>query len=87
VKGEVEQALAAHFGQPVQLDLVIDDSPAPPLDLAKLDTGADRRNLDDSDDDVGPVAELADATDQSATGIDRITRAFPGSQVVERPSG
>jgi DNA polymerase-3 subunit gamma/tau len=86
VKDEVEQALGAQLGRPVTLELVIDETPNVPTDPAKLDPTPDNRQLDDSEDDIGPVAELADATDQSANSIERITKAFPGSQVVETPS-
>ena len=85
VKGDVEQALSAHFGQPIELEIVVDDASTPPIDPAKLESEPASRQHDDSDDDVGPVTELDDATDQSATGIERIVRAFPGSAVVDAP--
>jgi DNA polymerase-3 subunit gamma/tau len=82
LKGEVEQAIGGHFGQSVSLDVVVDgDAPAPTMDRAKIESrpAAPR----DDEEDVGPVEELADATEQSANGVERLTKAFPGSKVVE----
>ena len=82
VKGEVEAALGDHFGQPVTIEVVVDDdAPAPTMDPAKIETSPVREIT--ADEDVGPVEDLIDATDQSADGLERLTRAFPGSTVVE----
>lgn len=82
-KSEVEDALSAHFGQPVTLKIIVDDA-APPdsLDPAKIES-TPTAPADDSMDDIGPVDELADASDQSTDGVERLTKAFPGSKVVE----
>ena len=84
VKADVEHALSEHFGRAVTIEVVIDASDAP-TDPAKLDDKPAPSSIDLSDEeaDIGPVAELADATDQSSRGVDRITKAFPGSQVIE----
>ncbi|MDH3303196.1 MAG: DNA polymerase III subunit gamma/tau [Acidimicrobiia bacterium] len=83
VKAEVEQALSRHFNQPLTVDVIVDASgPAESMDPAKLES-ARARPTDDSLDDVGPVEDLADATDQSADGVDRLTKAFPGSKIIE----
>ena len=82
LKGEVEQALSAHFGQAVGLEVVVDgDAPTPTMDPAKIEPAP--APAADADEDIGPVEELADATDQSANGVERLTKAFPGSKVVE----
>ena len=82
VKAEVEQAFSAHFGQPVSLDVRVDgDAAAPTMDPAP--TPGPRTDLTD-DEDVGPVEDLVDATEESTNGIDRLTKAFPGSTVVEQ---
>lgn len=81
LKGEVETALADHFGQPVTLDVMVDgDAPAPTMDPARIEAAPPPS---DDEEDIGPVEELADATDQSANGVERLTKAFPGSKVVE----
>jgi hypothetical protein len=79
---ELEAALAQHFGQPVRVDVTLDAGASPPIDLAKLEPRAASR-ADDPDEDIGPVSELADASDQSASSVERLTRAFPGSQVID----
>ncbi|MGB5760789.1 MAG: hypothetical protein WBM50_27995, partial [Acidimicrobiales bacterium] len=82
VKDEIEQAFSAHFGQRVTLEVVVDDTAPPPtMDPAKIESKPVREIT--PDDEVGPVEELADATDQSANGLERLTKAFPGSTVVE----
>ena len=53
-----------------------------PTDPAWVEAArADRPSDDEAD--IGPVEELVDAPDQSSNGVERLTRAFPGSKVVE----
>jgi chromosomal replication initiation ATPase DnaA len=82
VKDEIESAFSNHFGHPVTLEIVVDDdAPSPNMDPAKIET---RPTVEiTADEDVGPVEELQNATDQSANGLERLTKAFPGSTVVE----
>ncbi len=83
VKAEVEQALSRHFNQPLTVEVVVDaTTPTESLDPAKLESPRPRPT-DDSMDDVGPVEDLVDATDQSTDGVDRLTKAFPGSRIIE----
>ena len=83
VQGEIEEVLSAQFGQSVDLRIVVDEAgPPASLDPAKMESTRDRPT-DDSIDDVGPVEDLVDATDQSFDGVERLTKAFPGSKVVE----
>ncbi len=81
---EVEAALSDHFGQAVTLQIVVDsNASAPAPDPARAAPAATKTPTGDADEDIGPVEDLADATEQSANGIDRLTEAFPGSTVVE----
>ena len=83
VKDEVEQALSRHFNQPLSIEVVVGESnTAQSMDPAKLESPRPRPT-DDSIDDVGPVEDLVDATDHSTDGVDRLTKAFPGSKVIE----
>ena len=87
LKAEVEQALGRQLGHDITLNVAVDgDAPTPTMDPARIDTKPDDEPADD-DDDIGPVEELADATDQSANGVERLTKAFPGSKVIESPPG
>ncbi len=70
---EVESALAAHFGRPVPLELVVDSDTTDP---ATSPTTAV------PDDDVGDVSTLDDAP-AAMTGVDRLTQAFPGAELVD----
>jgi len=82
VKSEIEDALSSHFGQAVTLALVVDDdAPAPTMDPAKIETKPAREIT--PDEEVGPVEDLIDATDQSANGLERLTKAFPGSTLID----
>ena len=87
VKGDVEAALTDHFGQPVTIDVVIDEAPMAPIDPAKLESKPKPPPVDSAAEEaeIGPVTELADADDQSSRGVDRITKAFPGSKVIDAP--
>ncbi len=68
MKGEVEAALAAHFGQPVPLDLVAETAPS------------DRTPDDES---TFTMNELRDAPQgATSTPADRVKSAFPGAEEV-----
>lgn len=86
VKADVEQALSAFFGQPVIVEVELDDASAPPVDPAKLEPKPQRTAAGAVDEDIGPVEELKDASDHSSGSVERITKAFPGSQVIDAPS-
>ncbi len=88
VKSDVETALSEHFGQAVVIDVVIDEAPQAPIDPAKLEPKPKPAPVDSAAEEaeIGPVTELADAEDQSSRGVDRITKAFPGSKVIDAPA-
>jgi DNA polymerase-3 subunit gamma/tau len=74
---EVEAALAAHFGQPVALRLVVDGAPsadAPPAPAAAVT----------EDDDIVDVHELENAP-AAGDSVQRLAEAFPGAELVEEP--
>jgi DNA polymerase-3 subunit gamma/tau len=81
VRGEVEAALAAHFGTTTPLRIVVDDAAPPPPSRGSTGRVPDR----DSDpiDDVVDLTELTDATDAPATGVEVVSRIFPGAEEVE----
>jgi DNA polymerase-3 subunit gamma/tau len=67
VQADVEAALAAHFGTPVPLKLVVDPG-GPPQDAVEEPVDLDA---------------LTDAPADSRTGIDHLSAAFPGSEIIE----
>jgi DNA polymerase-3 subunit gamma/tau len=71
-RGEVEQALAAEFGRPVPLRLVVDAEPAPPPpDEPDVTIDVD-------------VEDIREATPAAvASPIDHVMQAFEGAEVVE----
>jgi DNA polymerase-3 subunit gamma/tau len=80
----VEAALARHFGRPVPLRLVTEaevagagTDPAPQRPTARGNDGPG-----DDADEVDDPAELEDAPDPGS-GLDRLTEAFPGAELVE----
>jgi DNA polymerase-3 subunit gamma/tau len=77
-RAEVEATLAAHFGRPVPLTLVLDEGQrGAPVERTTAPSA------DDGDEAIDP-AELVDARPQpSDGGIERLTRAFPGAEVIE----
>lgn len=83
VSADLEAALGQHFGQAVQVHVALDDQAAAPIDVARIEPRPAANAPSDLDEDIGPVSELVDATDQSANGIDRLTKAFPGSEVID----
>jgi DNA polymerase-3 subunit gamma/tau len=72
---EVEAALAAYFGRPIPLNLVLDDgSVAPP----PVDAAADsRQEAEDID-----LSELEDAPGEVMSPEQRLLEAFPGAEEV-----
>lgn len=71
---EVEAALAAHFGRPVPIRLVVDSDASPASASAAAPTEAD--------DDVIDMHELEDAP-AAGSGVERLAEAFPGAELVE----
>jgi hypothetical protein len=73
---DVEAALAAHFGRPILLKLVVD---GPDRSAGNAETRAmPEESIDPS--------ELVNAPPANGpTGIDRLTAAFPGAELIEEP--
>ena len=69
-RGEVEAALAAHFGSAVSLRLVVDDGGAIP-------------HQPDEPEEAIDVSELQDAPDAAADPVDWLKGKFAGAQEVE----
>jgi DNA polymerase-3 subunit gamma/tau len=74
-RADVEAALASFFGRPVPLRVIVDPSPAAQL----ADGGAPGASLAEPVD----LDELQDAPPEPDRGLDRLTEAFPGAEVVE----
>jgi len=76
VQKDVEAALAAHFGGPVPLQLVLDGEPvaAPPAE------GDDGGSGDDDETATIRRADLQDAPGGASTPADRVLQAFPGAE-------
>lgn len=74
-RAEVEAALAAQFHRKVPLRLVVDDG-------APADPSVNRADVA-GDEDID-LAELIDAPPGNVpTGLDRLTEAFPGAQLID----
>ncbi len=88
VKADVERAIQTMFGASVRIEVVVDGDPTPPP--GSRSTAADPPSTPADPDaevaEVGDVAELADASDIAASGVERITQAFPGATVVPPPN-
>jgi DNA polymerase-3 subunit gamma/tau len=83
-RGDVEAALAAHFGHPVPVRLVVDDAPPEPRGSSRPEPNPaeDEAELAEQIDSID-LDDLTDAPDADRTGIDRITELFPGAELVE----
>jgi DNA polymerase-3 subunit gamma/tau len=76
-RAEVERVLAAQFHRPVPLRLVLDDEGAG----AGADNPLDPASVVDEDVDL---SELVDAPPGSElSGLERLTKAFPGAQLID----
>jgi DNA polymerase-3 subunit gamma/tau len=86
-RGDVEAALADHFGQPVPLRLVVDDGSGgaelvPPA-ATEAAAAPQPEVVEDEAASIDP-AELIDApSTASGGGLDKLTEAFPGAELVE----
>jgi len=81
VRGEVDDALEEHFGHRIDLELTVDDGSAAPADLAG--SAGSNEPVADGEDEIIDVTSLEDAADANETTLDRLTKAFPGSELVE----
>jgi DNA polymerase III subunit gamma/tau len=79
---EVLDALAARFGRPVPLDLVVDGdaATAPRPDTSSVDTAAP---VDAGSDEDVDLDELTDAPDPHTGGLAQLKDAFPGAELLE----
>ena len=76
VKAEVEAALSAHFGRPLELELVVETA------AQVTSSGAAGQNGDDAEEDV-PAGDLIDEAPPPVASIeDRLMQAFPGAEEV-----
>ncbi len=74
-RGEVEEALLAHFGGPVPVTIVVEGEPAGSSTVAAAPLP----------DDVEPIdpGELQDADDAAVTGVDLVVRTFGGGELIQ----
>ncbi len=82
-RSEVEAALAAHFGAPVPIRLVVDGSapdPSAPRSVAAARRAAANENPVDESIDLD---DLRNARGASSAGADRIAAVFPGAELVD----
>ena len=87
-RGDIESALSDRLGRPVTLTMVPHGDGAPAASATpRISGGAvdlTEPAADEADEALTiDIHELEDATDVAETGIDRLTRAFPGAVVIE----
>jgi hypothetical protein len=78
-QAEAEEALAAAVGSPIRVQLVVGGDEG---------RAASRTAAPDEEDAGDPVEDidldtLVDAPKETRSGIDRVTEAFPGAQIVD----
>jgi DNA polymerase-3 subunit gamma/tau len=98
-RGDVEAAIAKHFGVGIKLTLVVDTSS--PSEGGQGSSSSSRNNNTDPTDTGSPrpaepralpkdeevdVNDLIDAPPESVVSpIDQLTQAFPGSKLIDEP--
>jgi DNA polymerase-3 subunit gamma/tau len=92
-RSDVEAALAANFGLPVPVRLVVDTSaPDPSAQRGAAPRGrvaqaaAEPTHVDDEI-HHSEIEDLADANDIGSNGADRITAMFPGAELLDGDAG
>ncbi len=90
VQGEVEESLAAHFGRPVPIELVSGASGGRVPDGSNVGSSPEPRPQPqrkpepvELEDEVVDVSELSDAPTNDGSAIDKLTKAFPGAELVQ----
>ena len=89
----VERVLGEHFGHAVRLTLTVDDAAPPPRPSAHASTMPAPAEVDvapapdDVADEVIDVDELEDAPADNRSGVDRLTQAFPGAELLPEDNG
>ncbi|MEQ8718049.1 MAG: DNA polymerase III subunit gamma/tau [Acidimicrobiales bacterium] len=78
VRADVDEALAAHFGQAVPLRLEVDDGSTP-----RPGSPDGPSPDDDGDDDNIDVADLVDAPAAERSGLETLTKTFPGAEILD----
>ena len=78
--GDVEAAFSEHFGVPVTFTLVVDGDPPPPSGMAP---GPAAAAPDPEPDEAIDLTELIDASPDEAGGVELLTEAFPGAELIE----
>ena len=81
VRPEVEAALAAHFGKPTPLRIVVDTAAPPPS--SREGVSAPAPSEPEPVEEIVDLTELTDATDAPASGVDVVNQIFPGAEVVD----
>jgi hypothetical protein len=77
----VEATVAAHFGRPVPIRIVVD--PGGTDEGARRPSGDETTPPPSDAPDTIDLSELTDATDVAASGVERIAQAFPGAELVD----
>jgi DNA polymerase-3 subunit gamma/tau len=81
-RSDVEAALAGHFGVAIPVRLVVDGTgpdPSAPRNIA----ASRRAAATDPSDDSIDLSDLTDATGVNSAGVDRVSAAFPGAELIE----
>ncbi len=86
VKGDVEAAIASALGRHITIELTVDGD-ATPTPRGQTPASAPTPTPAPTPEPEAPedidMNELTDAPDVASSGIDRLTQAFPGAQVIE----
>jgi len=89
IRSEVDDALAATFGRPIPLKLVVDETdPEPDFFTPPPSGGAVAVDeIDDGtrEEDTVDIHSLVDATDDIPSAADRVMSTFDGSTLLEDP--
>ena len=83
-RGDAEAALVAAFGRPTRLALVVGGGDGGPAagDQGSGGPSGPAATPDDPVEDID-LDSLVDAPTETRSGVDRVTDAFPGAQVVD----
>ncbi|MDE0804929.1 MAG: hypothetical protein OSA99_16610, partial [Acidimicrobiales bacterium] len=94
IRDVVAEALSAHFGRKVPLELVVDDaktrppsgpstSAAPTTTTAPAGTSSESPDVGVVEDEAVDLDDLSDAPDATVGGVAQLKDAFPGAELLE----